>query len=173
MVPLQCTGGRVCPVSAYITCTRFSIDIKGAAGFYVWHRWKMCGTITHFSGQNTKAFPCCNWRITRIIRWLFAGRRRRSGTTLAFALGVHASYVMVMRDWALLGYTDAQTDFLQWLPQFMAQSANTWVAIWVLVLQSSVFEHDFGVHAYYIMHYCTFQPVGGLRHRVPNCNEDM
>jgi hypothetical protein len=40
----------------------------------------------------------------------------------------------------VLIYNDAQPDFLQCLPQMMAHFANTWVAIWGLVLQSSEYE---------------------------------
>ena len=59
---------------------------------------------------------------------LFSGHSlRQGGATLAFSLGVHASYVMVLGDWAssaVLRYNDAHTNFLQCLPQWMAQAAN-------------------------------------------------
>ena len=125
IVPLQHSGGKLCPVTAYnahvmdfpsgsILQPAFMCDVKGrrtalSHTFLV----KVLKQLLTDAGESPE---------------LFSGHSlRRGGATLAFAMGVHASYVMVLGDWAslaVLGYNDAQTDFLQCLPQWMAQAAN-------------------------------------------------
>ena len=126
IVPLQYTGGRLCPVSTYIQHVRDFPSTSEVQPAFMYD-------------TNGKRVALSHTFLVKVLKQLlvaigespelFAGHSlRRGGATLAFALGVHASYVMVMGDWAsmaVLGYNDAQTDFLQWLPQFMAQAANT------------------------------------------------
>ena len=52
---------------------------------------------------------------------------RRGGATLAFQLGVHPMYVMLLGDWSslvVLDYNDAQPDFLLALPHLLAEAAS-------------------------------------------------
>jgi hypothetical protein len=126
VVPLQYSGGLLCPVSAYNSHVAdypsdsrfqpaFMYDVKGkrtalSHSFLV----KILKQLLSDVGESPE---------------LFSGHSlRRGGATLAFSLGVHPSYVMVLGDWAsltVLIYNDAQPDFLQCLPQRMAHFANT------------------------------------------------
>jgi len=127
LVPLQHTGGNLCPVYAYLQhvhdCPDRSGDDKQPAFMY-----------TGTTGDRTALSHAF---LVKTLREMlsavgetpeqFAGHSlRRGGATLAFALGVHMAYIMVLGDWtslAVLGYNDAQLDFLQCLPRMLANAA--------------------------------------------------
>jgi hypothetical protein len=126
IVPLQYTGGLLCPVSAYNSHVAdypsdsrlqpaFMYDVK-CKRTALSHTFLVKVLMQLLSDVGESPEP-------------FSGHSlRRGGATLASSLGIHPSYTMVLGDWAslvVLIYNDAQPDFLQCLPQMMAHFANT------------------------------------------------
>jgi hypothetical protein len=125
IIPLQHTGGPLCPVMAYlkhVSETTAGQDLGPA--FLI--------------NKNGRTIPLSHDTFVDMLKQLlafvgedptqFAGHSlRRGGATLGFQLGAPAYQIMAQGDWlsmAVLGYNDHQVEFLQCLPRLMAEATR-------------------------------------------------